>query len=411
MGTPRARYRAVYRSLSRDAKLLIAAGALSSLPFGVLSVALPIYLTRLGHSEVVVGSFFSVLGVVAVLLIIPFGIVADRFGRKRMPMLGGVFFSAAFFLLPLAGSLGVLYLIAAVGGLAEAMFFSTLQSLLADASRPETRTSLYSISFFTSTAASAAGSLASSIPDLLLTGLKWGVVNAYAPLFLGLGIALLVSPVLLTQVTVTGARKASGRGLLPRRSGKTITRFFVSNMIIGLGAGLVVPIFSLWFFLKFQQVETFTGPLFALSAVVNAFGFLVSPILAERHGMVRTIVTLNACAIAFLLGMAVAPWLPLAAVLYLARNAAMNMASPVSTSFLMGAVEPDERSSASAVVGVAFRFPHAVSTTFGAAMMTQNTDLPLFVTAGLYSVGVTAFWAFFRRVPGAQVRPTATGAQ
>ena len=46
------------------------------------------------------------------------------------------------------------------------------------------------------------------------------------------------------------------------------------------------------------------------------------------------------------------PILPLAAVLYLARNSAMNMSWPILSSFLMGVVHPEERSSASAVVGL-----------------------------------------------------------
>ena len=89
----------------------------------------------------------------------------------------------------------------------------------------------------------------------------------------------------------------------------------------------------------------------------------------------------------------------------------MNMSSPVSSSFLMGAVEPDERSSASAVVGVSFRLPFAVSTTFGAAMMQSNTDAPLFVTSGLYAIGVSAFYIFFRRVPEKRSGPVPPKAQ
>ncbi len=114
--------------------------------------------------------------------------------------------------------------------------------------------------------------------------------------------------------------------------------------------------------------------------------------------MVRSVVTLQGVATFFLLGMALIPSLAIASVLYLARNATMNMSWPVMSSFLMGAVEPDERSSASAVVGVSFRFPFAVSTTFGGALIAQNPDLPLFVTSLLYAVGTVAFFGFFRGV-------------
>ena len=397
MPSPFRQYLTTFRGLSGDAKRLLAATAIESVPFGVLAVAVPLYLKLLGHSEVLIGTFFSVLGGTAVVLILPFGILADRLGRKPMVMLGGGLAGVVFLLLPLAGNVAFLLLAAVLGGLAEALFFSTLQALLADATTEENRTAVFGISFFLGAAAGGLGSLVSSVPDLL-TARGWAVVPGYAPLFLATGVLLFASPVLLARVHVTGRRKAAGEGLLPRRSSSIISRFLASNLIIGLGAGLIVPIFSLWFFLKHGQREAFTGPLFALGAGINAFASLAAPVLARRHGLVRTGVALQGTATLLLLGMAGIAWLPAAAVLYLGRNALMNMTWPVMTSFLMGAVHPEERSSASAVVGISFRLPFAVSTTVGAAMMAANPDLPLLITAALYAVGTVAFWVFFRSV-------------
>lgn len=377
---------------------MLAATALESTLFGVLGVGVPIYLKLLGYAEVAIGSFLSVLGGTAVVLILPFGLLADRIGRKPQAMVGAVLAAVSFLLFPLAGNVAVLYAIALLGGLAEAMFFSTLQALLADATGPENRTAVFGISFFVGAAMTAAGSLAASVPDLLHTA-GWDVVPAYAPLFLSVGCLLLVVPLLLAGVNVPAPARAAGTGLLPRRSARLISRFLVSNVIVGLGAGLIVPIFSLWFFLKFGQREAFTGPLFALGAATNAFASLASPILAQRYGLVRTGVVLQASATLLLLLMAGTWWLPAAALLYLGRNALMNMTWPVMSSFLMGAVDPAERSSASAVVGLSFRLPFAVSTTFGAALMASSVDLPLLVTTFLYTVGTAAFWVFFRRVP------------
>jgi len=402
-------YLAAYRGLSTDAKRLLTATALESLPFGVLAVAVPLYLKLLGHGEVLIGSFLSVLGGTAVLLILPFGILADRVGRKPMVMLGGALAGTTFLLLPLASNVPLLFLAGILGGLAEALVFSTLQALLADATTTDNRTPVFGISFFLGAAMTGIGGLLSTVPNLLTVG-GWALVPAYTPLFVTTAGVLFLVPILIARVAVTAATPGPRPGLLPRRSGRIISRFFVSNIIIGLGAGLTVPILSLWFFLKFGQLEAFTGPLFAVGAGINAFASLVSPILAKRYGLVRTGVVLQGAATVLLFGMAGTVWLPVAAVLFLGRNALMNMTWPVMSSFLMGAVHPDERSSASAVVGLSFRLPFAVSTAFGAAMMAVNADLPLLVTAGLYVVGTAAFWVFFRGVPGssaASPRPAA----
>ena len=394
-------YLATYRGLTASAKRLLTATALESLPFGVLAVAVPLYLKLLGHDEVLIGSFLSVLGGTAVLLILPFGILADRLGRKPMAMLGGAFAGLTFLLLPFASDVPLLFLAAVLGGLAEALVFSTLQALLADATTAENRTTVFGISFFLGAAMAGIGGLLSSVPNLL-TDRGWAIVPAYTPLFLMTAGVLFLVPILIAGVTGTAANKGSRPSLLPRRSGGIISKFFVSNIIIGLGAGLTVPILSLWFFLKFGQLEAFTGPLFALGAGINAFASLVSPLLAKRYGLVRTGVVLQAGATVLLFAMAGTVWLPVAAVLFLGRNALMNMTWPVMSSFLMGAVHPDERSSASAVVGLSFRLPFAVSTVFGAAMMAQHADLPLLVTAGLYVIGTAAFWVFFRGVSVSQ---------
>lgn len=396
MGTFRD-YLSVYRGLSRDTRLLIYAGAVNSLPFGVIGVALPIYLKLLGYHESAIGAAFSVNGGVAVLLIVPFGILADRFGRKRMTILGGLVQASAMFLLLGAANPVLLYTSAVLSGVAEALFFSTVQALMADSTTQENRTAALGISFFATSAAAAIGAIGSATPDLL-RGAGWSVESAYAPLFLATGLVLLASPLLIFWVSVAGTRKAAGGPLLPRRSGGIIVKMLATNLVIGLGAGLIVPIFSLWFFLKFGQTESFTGPLFAVGAALNAVAFLAAPVLARRFGFFRTVFALTASGTILLLLLAVSPWLALASVFFLARNSAMNMSWPVMSSFLLTVVDPSERSSASAVVGLSFRLPFAVSTAFGAAMMAQNVDLPLYVTTALYAVGAATFFVFFRRV-------------
>ena len=394
-----------FHGLSRDAKILTLAGGLFSFPFGVIAVALPIYLKRLLYPEIVIGSFFSGVGVIAVLLAIPFGIVADRFGRKRLAIAGSGLHAIAFLLQPLAGDVAVLYGIAVLAGVSEALVFATLQALLADASTEENRTTVFSLSFFTQSAAIAIGSLAASAPDLLVRA-GWGVVPAYAPLFVATAAAFASAGVLFSRISRPDLPHGS-RSILPRTSRRTIGKFLAVNLIFGLGAGLIIPIFSLWFFLKFAQTESFTGPLFAVGAAVNAFSSLAAPVLARRYGMVWSITALSAVAALLLFSMALTPWLSLAAVLYLARNATQNASWPVLSAFLMGVVGPAERASASAIVGVSFRLPYSLTTAFGAAMMAQQPDLPLLVTTAIYAVGTTSFFAFFRGVPEARAAAAA----
>lgn len=387
--------------LGRNVLLVILSGTVFSIPIGFVFVALPVYLERLPTvSTALIGVVITTMGLVAVALIIPFGIVADLIGRRLLLALGSVVGSAAILLLTVLDTFEGILVVAALFGVAEALYFSTWNALLADASQDATRTTVFGVSFFAGSVAFAVGSFVSAEAD---RAIQAGATPqaAYGPLFLGVGLLLLVAPALLLAVRLPRLTPAGPKTLLPRRSGGIIGKFLVANLLIGFGAGVVVPLFSLWFFLQFGAGEAFTGPLFALSNLVNAFAFLLAPVVARRAGMIRAVVAAQATATALLFAMPFAAVVPVvglvaASALFVARNALMNMTWPVMSSFLMGAVHPDERSAASAVTGASFRLPFAVSASLGSYLLTVDLALPFYVTTFFYVLGTGAFWYFFR---------------
>ncbi|MFQ5553488.1 MAG: hypothetical protein ACE5EW_07215, partial [Thermoplasmata archaeon] len=224
---------------------------------------------------------------------------------------------------------------------------------------------------------------------------------AYQPLFLILGGVMLVVPALLPLLRLPSRGAPKERGFLPPESRRVIARFFAANILIGFGAGIIVPLFSLWFLLQFGAGEAFTGPLFAVSSVVNAAAFLVAPTIAQRVGLIRSVVPLQIAGtlVLFLIPPAAALGafaLFVVSVLFVVRNALMNMTWPMLSSFLMGAVDANARSAASAVTAMSFRLPFALSATLGAYLLTVDLALPFLVTGILYAFGTAAFWAFFR---------------
>lgn len=373
------------------------ASSIASVPIGLLSVAMPIYMERLGLGSVLAGTFFTVTGVTSVVLVIPFGIIADRYGRRRMEVLGGITLVVAMAAIAFGNTYTVFLAAAALLGVAEALTFSTFTALLAEATPPEWGVTAFSLSFFFSSLAFAAGSLLAILPDLLLAQGS-AVEAAYQPAF-GIVAALsVVAPVAVSRITVGGRREGPPRhGLLPRKSARILTKFFASNFIIGLGAGLIIPLFTLWFFKKFGLAESTTGPLLAFSSVVMAASYLVAPLLARRYGMVRSIVGVQSAATLVLFFIPIVTNLYVVGTLFVVRNLLMNMSWPVASSFLMSTVDESERASASAVTGAAFRLPFAVSTTIGGYLLTINLDLPFFVTTALYALGTATFWVFFHR--------------
>ena len=401
---------ASFRGLPRVAWLLIGAGSVFWVLVGLYSVSLPIYLKRAGYDELFIGFVLTLTGLVAVLLVVPFGLLADRFGRKRMMMIGavanvasGAILAAPIVVPTLSGHSALFLGFAVVAGFAEAAFFSTWGALLADSAPAARRTAVFGLSFFFSQLAGGAGNVLGSFADYTFTASLANLETAYGMAF---GITAVIAALALfflraARVHEELAAEGAPAFRLPKKSRGIIWKFLASNLIIGFGAGIVIPLFTLWFFLRFGLAETFTGPLLGVSAVVNAFAFLVAPAIADRYGFVRTIVSVSGVATVLLVLIPIVPDLYAVAVLYIVRNALMNMTWPVSSAFLMNTVDASERSAASAVTGAAFRLPFAVSTTIGGALLRVDLSLPFFVTGVFYTAGVFAFWAFFRNVRSA----------
>ncbi len=412
-GTGNKGQRPLRATFNRNTSLLLLVGAIVAVPIGFIFVSLPIYLERLPVIETtLIGVILTVTGVTAVALMIPIGLMADRFGRRRALALGGITASLSLFLLGFADSVLSALVFAIVFGAAEAFVFASWNALLADASSERTRTNVFGVSFTASAIGMAGGTLIGSVADqALLTGAT--LQAAYQPLFLLLGGLLLVVPVLIAFLRMPSRETSKEQSFIPAESRRVIGRFFAANILIGTGAGIIVPLFSLWFLFQFGIGEAFTGPLFAVSSIVNAAAFLVAPSLARRGGLIRTVVALQAGAT--LLLFLIPPAASLGAfallavsVLFVVRQALMNMTWPVLTSFLMGAVDVNARSAASAVTAVWFRLPFALSATLGVYLLTIDLALPFYVTGVLYAFGTAAFWAFFRGYKIPDEEPAAT---
>ena len=405
-----------FRGLPRAAWLLIGAGSVFWVLVGLYSVSLPIYLKRAGYDELFIGFVLTLTGLVAVLLVVPFGLLADRFGRKRLMMIGavanvasGAILAAPIVAPTLSGHSALFLGFAVVAGFAEAAFFSTWGALLADSAPAARRTAVFGLSFFFSQLAGGAGNVLGSLADYTFTASLANLETAYGMAFGITAVIAALALFLLRAARVHEELAAEGAPAfrLPKKSRGIIGKFLASNLIIGFGAGIVIPLFTLWFFLRFGLAETFTGPLLGVSAVVNAFAFLVAPAIADRYGFVRTIVSVSGVATVLLVLIPIVPDLFVVGILFVVRNALMNMTWPVSTAFLMNTVDASERSAASAVTGAAFRLPFAVSTTIGGALLGIDLSLPFFITGMFYAIGVATFWAFFRNFQPVGAKATA----
>jgi len=140
-----------------------------------------------------------------------------------------------------------------------------------------------------------------------------------------------------------------------------VWRLFLPNVILGLGAAILIPYMNVFFRGKFAMPSNTLGILFSLSSLLTGLGSILGPWLAHKlKSKIKTIVLTQGVSIGFLLliGFAPIPWL--AAIGFLLRTALMNMANPLYSAFAMERTAETERGAVNSLLNISWMLGWAV---------------------------------------------------
>ena len=154
-----------------------------------------------------------------------------------------------------------------------------------------------------------------------------------------------------------------------------------------------------WFDLRFGVGPDVLGRLFFGTQVLSALSFLAAARLAERVGLLHTMVFTHVLSNLLLAAVAVMPSFRLAAATLLCRHLFSQMDVPTRQSYTMALVAPDERAPAAGLTTAARGLAQSVSPALtGMALAHAAFGLPFFFAGGLKIVYDLALFARFRRV-------------
>ena len=380
-------------------KLVLGAGPISA-GLGFYQVAVPVFLPLEGISFTNLGILLTTLGLTTVAFSIPFAILSDRYGRREIMLAGSILSAIAIMVPGLTANFPILESSAVVGGAGQAMYIGTWNAYLADTTTYDVRPETFSLSFMTFTIAGGIGAFLPAFFPLFRTNL----LDAHRFTFVAIGFASALTA-FTVQAWARKTRPESRRGILPRKSLGVIMKFSIANLLIGLGAGLIIPLIPGWFLLRFHVTDVFSGPLIASSNLIMGVTAVGAPRLARRVGLVNGIVMTQAMSTVFLLAIPFCPSAVVAGILYVIRAVLMNMASPLADTFLMNMIAEDERATASSFNAVLWSLPNAGSTVVGGSMLNSgNLSFPFYLCGILYVTSIVLFYALFRKsttsVPG-----------
>lgn len=395
-------YLKVTAGFSRNARLYLLANFLVSVGMSFYGVLFNLYLTEGGLQEGIIGTILSLSGLALVASAIPAGLLSDRLGRRRAMAIGvaGGALLAALRALTVNGP-GLLAL-SFLGGVAATIYSLSTAPFMMENSREEERTHLFSASFAVMLLAGVMGNLvAGALPAAieLIPGVNSFV--AYRASLLAGSAIFLAAWFPLSRISegqpVPAEPSQTGLGSLAR--GLMSAKGFVwCNLWIGLGAGLVIPFFNLYFAKRFGASSGQIGLYFSVSQMFTLAAVMAGPALARRFGKVRTVVAMELLSLPFLISLGAEKVLPLAVISFWMRASLMQMSSPISSAFMMEIVPDDARATVNSIATMAWNLSWTFSTAFsGWVMQNYGYAIPYYLTAFCYAVSAVSFYYLFNK--------------
>ncbi len=340
-----------FYGVSREVLLLVGAGFLAGLPYGFSGLVLPIYLSRLGVDTGTIGLLYTLSSLVYTGLLIPSGLLADRFGRRLFVLLGTGLYALAFGLLAVSRELPAIAAATVLTGVYFGTTSAAWTALIAGRVHPANHSRAFTLNSVAWTGASALGTFMGGLPEWLSGLLGVGILETYRLLFVGAAVVVAVAWLMVWAVAEDRpvVSRLSLQALIPRRSRRFMVRYALVSVWTGAAYGLAIQLMPLWFYFKFGVDEGQLSGWFALSSLMALPTIYVVPWLTGRVPLPRIPVTVWAVAALLLVVMPVLPDYRLAAVAYLLRSLIIFINMPVMQTFLMGRVTPEERGAAAAL--------------------------------------------------------------
>jgi predicted MFS family arabinose efflux permease len=165
------------------------------------------------------------------------------------------------------------------------------------------------------------------------------------------------------------------------------------------GGFSVSAFIAFWFAHRFGTSAATLGLVFAAVGVLQTLSFLAAGRLAERFGLLTTMVATHLPSNLLLAALAFAPSFRVAVVLLLARVALSQMDVPTRQAYVMALVSPAERTAAAATTNSARYLTRPFGTALGGLVASVGIGAPFVVAGSIKSAYDIVLWRWFRSVP------------
>jgi MFS family permease len=408
------RYWQRLKSFSSNARFYLMSTVIIGLSFSIYMLIFNLYIVSRGYSRAFLGELQSMPHLIALFGAVPAGVLVDYIGRKRALLLANAGQTLAALGIVLSPGPWWLRLSMITFGVSQSLWMVSGSPFMMENSKDEERNALFSANFGLQTLVGFFGTLVGGQLPSLFGGMMNVDVESAPAYAATLGVTVALSALALIPVFLITdqprPRIGQARSFLPWRNISDpgmATRIFVPNIVISMGAAILIPYMNLFFKETFPISDGTLGILFAVSSVITGTATLASPILADRWGRIRALVLTQLTSIPFLLTIGFAPYFWVAGVAFWVRAALMNMGNPLYEAFAMEQVSERERATVSGLMGMSWNIGWTIGP-FVSGYMQAHPAIgfkPIFlITCTLYILASILEKLFFQRIDDRQRR-------
>jgi len=394
--------------LSRDGHLLYLTKSITSFTNNFVSVIFAIFLTLLGIPLWQVGLILTGGLLSSTLLNTITGFFADRIGRRKMLIFYALLTTLSGLVYAFVNYIPILILTAVLSTLGAKGGFGPVDMLerviLAQSCPSEKRTRMYAIRSTMSSLLGAMGYLFGGSPTLFQSLFNIDQFTSFQVMFL---IYAVLSSLVLALYLLLSNKVEMETDLIRKKSlplsPKTksiVTKLSLLFSMDSFGGGLLTStLVSYWFFQRFSLSIDVISFIFFISSILAAISFMLATKLAEKIGLIKTMVYSHLPANIMTVFIPYMPTSTTSAVLYTSRSLLSQMDVPTRQSYTMAIVSPEERTRVGGLINLPRSIAKAVSPTIaGVLMQFVGLSIPFLITGAIKIIYDISLYFTFRNI-------------
>ncbi|MHA1585349.1 MAG: MFS transporter [Promethearchaeota archaeon] len=427
--------RTSFHSLNHNVKLVFLFTFTQSLGRGIWMgnvLSSFIYLLA-GSSSELLGLTSAASGVAMTLVVFPAGIFSDRLRRDYMLRLAAIFGIISLVILFIATNLEMIFISLIIWGLYQGVTRPSLEALFADSIHSGSRSTIYSWRQLFGQIGMAIGPFLNIILFLIL-GDEWDL--SILKLVMGVGLVFSLGSLLMmflfsdhkslgkesdsiasnfenmdqpnrentiqnSKPEFQSAVPGKSKFKIPSLAGKYIPYLLVGcNIIIGLGAGMTVKFFPIFFMEIYGMSPIIVQIISGLTFIATGISGLVAQHFSKAKGRPQIIFIVQIISTLCLVIIATYPPFWLLIIVFIMRGSLMNASQPLSRSILMDIIPKKKRGKWNSMEALAWGLFWNFSAAVGGYLIgsANNFRRSFLVTAGVYVLGTLPILLLFRSV-------------